>query len=594
MVAAGLDSVALGEPEIVGQVRACRDDAAALGLIGPRLQVVFDEALRIAARVREETGLGRGRVSLAEIAVSRVLEALAGRTSTVALIGVSAMTRKAGRSLAGKKIPLLVVNRTVERAAELAAELGGRSMALDDFLSRPPDLGAVVVSTGARAPLLTEPVLTRIAAMAPPGGKPLLVDMAVPGNVDGPACEQLGLRRVGMDEIARAAQQTREARKSEAASARQLVDEALPRVRERFAERVYAPMYGALQEHYREVAVEGLHRLLNKELPGLGRTERQTVSTWAEALARRLAHIPTQGVRGPSPPRTGGVARRLSRRTRPRSETPAPSVRGGPAAGGRRSAHEARMRVRIGTRRSRLARAQAAGVAAALAERGCQPEIVPMETAGDRSPLAPFGRIGAEGVFVREIEESLLSGRIDVAVHSFKDLPSRAPAELVVAAVPPRRDAADVVVLRRDAFRPAEPGLPVRPGATLGTASARRTAWIHALRPDLVVTHVRGNVPTRIGRVGEGLDGVVLAAAGVERLRESPLPDATDPVPADLVVHRLAPECFVPAPAQGALAVQCRRDDHRTREAARGARSRAQPRAGGGGAVPAGARGGRM
>ena len=225
------------------------------------------------------------------------------------------------------------------------------------------------------------------------------------------------------------------------------------------------------------------------------------------------------------------------------------------------------MRVRIGTRRSRLARTQAAGVAAALAERGCQPEIVPMETAGDRSPLAPFGTIGAEGVFVREIEESLLSGRIDVAVHSFKDLPSRAPAELVVAAVPPRRDAADVVVLGRDAFRLAEPGLPVRPGATLGTASARRTAWIHELRPDLVVTHVRGNVPTRIGRVGEGLDGVVLAAAGVARLRESPLPDAEDPVPAGLVVHRLAPERFVPAPAQGALAVQCRRDDHRTREA---------------------------
>ena len=226
------------------------------------------------------------------------------------------------------------------------------------------------------------------------------------------------------------------------------------------------------------------------------------------------------------------------------------------------------MRVRIGTRRSRLARTQAAGVAAALAERGCRPEIVPMETAGDRSPQAAFGTIGAEGVFVREIEESLLSGRIDVAVHSFKDLSSRAPAELVIAAVPPRRDAADVFVLRRDAFRPAEPELPVRRGTTLGTASARRTAWIRELRPDLAVQHVRGNVPTRIGRIGEGLDGVVLAAAGVERLRESPLPGAEDPVPADLVVHRLAPERFVPAPAQGALAVQCRRDDPRTREAA--------------------------
>jgi hydroxymethylbilane synthase len=190
-----------------------------------------------------------------------------------------------------------------------------------------------------------------------------------------------------------------------------------------------------------------------------------------------------------------------------------------------------------------------------------------METTGDRSPMAPFGTIGAEGVFVREIEESVLSGRIDVAVHSFKDLPSQATGELVIAAVPLRRDAADVLVLRRSAFRPAEPQLPVRTGAKLGTASARRTAWVRELRPDLAIQHVRGNVPTRIGRIGEGLDGVVLAAAGVERLRESPLPGAGDPVPPDLVVHRLDPERFVPAPAQGALAVQCRRDDHRTRNA---------------------------
>ncbi len=298
VVAAGLDSAALGEPEIVGQVRACRNDANDLGLLGPRLQVLFDEALRIAARVRDETGLGRGRVSLAEIAVRRVLESRADRNSPVALLGVSAMTRKVGRSLVRNGVPLIVVNRTEERAAELAAALGGRSLALDDFLSRPPELGAVVASTGARTPLLTEPALTRIAALAPPGGMPLLVDMAVPGNIDGPACERVGLRRVGMDEIVEAAQANRKARESEAASARQLVDEALPRVRERFAERAYAPVYGALQEHYREVAIEGLNRLLDKELPGLGSSERRTVSTWAEGLARRLAHIPTEGVRG--------------------------------------------------------------------------------------------------------------------------------------------------------------------------------------------------------------------------------------------------------------------------------------------------------
>ena len=129
------------------------------------------------------------------------------------------------------------------------------------------------------------------------------------------------------------------------------------------------------------------------------------------------------------------------------------------------------MRLRIGTRRSRLARSQAAEVAAALAREGCQPELLPMETAGDRSPEASFGTIGAEGVFVRDIQESLRNGRIDVAVHSFKDLPSRTPEDLVIAAVPPRRDAADVLVLRSDAFRPSEPEFPVAPEATISASA---------------------------------------------------------------------------------------------------------------------------
>ena len=227
------------------------------------------------------------------------------------------------------------------------------------------------------------------------------------------------------------------------------------------------------------------------------------------------------------------------------------------------------MRIRIGTRRSQLARTQAAEIAGRLSGPGRGPELVPIETSGDRSPLAAFGSIGAEGVFVREIAESLLSGRIDLAVHSFKDLPTRAPEELVVAAVPLRRDPADVVVLRRRAFRPSEPGLPVVRKARLGTASSRRRAWIRALRPDIAVAHLRGNVPTRIARVGEGLDGVVLAAAGLDRLRESSLSDVSPPVPPDLVVHRLPPDEFIPAPAQGALAIQCRRDDRATRAAVR-------------------------
>ena len=297
LVTAGLDSAALGETEIAGQVRACRETAAEMGLLRLRLRLFFDEALQVAARIRSDTGLGRGRVSLAQVAVSRIREQLGSPPAPVALIGVSAITLRVARSLAGHGIPLTFVNRTLRRARQAAAEFGAGSRSLADFRRDPPAVGAILAATSAGRPVLRGAVLARIAAV-PPARRPLLVDMGVPANIAPAPCERVGLRRVGMDEIVRVAQRNREARQAEAARARQLVDEALPAVRERLAERVYAPVYRALQERYREIAQQGVDRLLRKELRVLGTAEREQVSTWAEALARRLAHIPTRGLRG--------------------------------------------------------------------------------------------------------------------------------------------------------------------------------------------------------------------------------------------------------------------------------------------------------
>ena len=298
LVAAGLDSAAVGEVEIVGQVRACRDRAAKLGLSGPRLELLFDEALNIAAQVRGTTRLGRGRVSLAEVAVAKLRERLERTPGTVALVGVSAMTERTARSLAKTDTPLIFVNRTLAKARTAAQPYSAAAMCLTDFLRDPPGTEAVLSSTGAPEPLLTEPALERIAAKTPSGQAPIFIDMAVPENIDSGACRKLGLPRVGMDDIVREAQINREARLLEAAQARELVDEALPRLRDRFAERVYGPLFGALQNQYRHTAREGVRRLLKKDLKGLGEAERQAIETWAEVLARRFAHIPTLGLRG--------------------------------------------------------------------------------------------------------------------------------------------------------------------------------------------------------------------------------------------------------------------------------------------------------
>jgi hydroxymethylbilane synthase len=225
-------------------------------------------------------------------------------------------------------------------------------------------------------------------------------------------------------------------------------------------------------------------------------------------------------------------------------------------------------KLKLGTRGSDLARTQSSTVAGNIAAAGFAVELEIIRTSGDNNQTALFGSIGAQGVFVREIEQALVEGRVDFAVHSFKDLPTTSPAELVVAAVPQRVDPADLLLVRREALAGGTGDwLPLQTGARVGTASARRRVWLKHFRPDLVIEPLRGNVPTRVRKLLEGqYDAIVLAAAGVDRLQaEQRLGHDLN----DVAVLRLDPTRFVPAPAQGALAVQCRRDDALVLEALR-------------------------
>jgi hydroxymethylbilane synthase len=202
--------------------------------------------------------------------------------------------------------------------------------------------------------------------------------------------------------------------------------------------------------------------------------------------------------------------------------------------------------LRIGTRGSALARTQTASIADAL---DVPVEIVPIVTDGDRSAAA-VAQLGGTGVFVSALRAALLDGSIDVAVHSFKDLPTAPAAGVAIAAVPPREDPRDALVAR-DGLTLGE--LP--PGSRVGTGSPRRAAQLRALGLGLEVVPLRGNVDTRLGRVGSGdVDAVVLALAGLRRLgRAGDVTEILDPIQ------------VLPAPAQGALAVECRADDDGTR-----------------------------
>ena len=205
------------------------------------------------------------------------------------------------------------------------------------------------------------------------------------------------------------------------------------------------------------------------------------------------------------------------------------------------------MALRIATRGSALARWQADHVASLLGGA----ELVIVQTAGDRDKTTSLSQLGGQGVFVKEVQHAVLEGNADLAVHSAKDLPSN-PAlmtpGLVLAAVPERADARDALAGAR--LRD------LAPGATVATGSARRRALLADLRPDLTFTDLRGNIETRLAKVGNGIAAVVVAAAALQRLG---LADRADEL-FDVAT-------FVPQVAQGALAVECRVDDAATRAA---------------------------
>ena len=210
-------------------------------------------------------------------------------------------------------------------------------------------------------------------------------------------------------------------------------------------------------------------------------------------------------------------------------------------------------RIRIGTRGSRLALAQAEELQARLAaaEPGIEIEIVPVRTSGDADRGRPLAEVGGKGLFVKELDEAVLSRAVDLAVHSMKDVPTERPDGLALACLLPREDPRDALVTRNTGSLEG-----LKEGARVGTSSPRRKAFLLTRRRDLQIVPFRGNVDTRLAKLAGGeVDATLLAVAGLKRLGR-----------ADAITIALDPEEFLPAACQGAIGVECRDDDAALRE----------------------------
>jgi len=298
LLACGLDSAQTGEQEIAAQLRDAWEESRTARTCGPVLDRLIGEALGMARRVRRMTARVR-TPSLGDLAAERVLKHLDGAPGTVALVGVSPMTRRCAALLHRANVPLLIVNRTLGTARELAQSVSAPLAPLDEFRGAPPPLSALVLAAGGTDPVLDADALLRLRAAARDAGEqaPLVIDFGVPPNVDAEAARRAGLDRVGMTQLIEAAQGQRLTQLLRLAPVRAAIDERLAHLRAELATRALGPRLQDLRVRFEEIAAEEVARALRHELRTLDEHERTQLERLGAAVAHRLAHLPLAGLR---------------------------------------------------------------------------------------------------------------------------------------------------------------------------------------------------------------------------------------------------------------------------------------------------------
>lgn len=298
LLACGLDSAQTGEQEIAAQLRDAWEESRTARTCGPVLDRLIGEALGMARRVQRMTARVR-TPSLGDLASERVLRHLDGAPGTAALLGVSPMTRRCAALLHRANVPLLIVNRTLGTARELAQSVAAPLLSLDEFRADPPQVSALVLAAGGSGPVLDAAALVRLRSAARGAGErpPLIIDFGVPPNVETEAAQRAGLDRVGMTQLIEAAQGQRLTQLLRLAPVRAAIDERLAHLRAELATRALGPRLQDLRVRFEEIAAEEVARALRHELRTLDEQQRAQLERLGCAVAHRLAHLPLAGLR---------------------------------------------------------------------------------------------------------------------------------------------------------------------------------------------------------------------------------------------------------------------------------------------------------
>jgi glutamyl-tRNA reductase len=295
-VTSSLDSMVVGEAQILGQVKEAVADAEAMGLAGPRLSGIFADAFRVARKIRRETPLGKYAVSMVNLLLDTISTHVAGYSNPrVAIVGVGPMSIKLGAHLRDAGAPeLLFVNRTLARATELATRFGGGALSLDEFLTVPPAVDVLFTSTGSEQPIFTRSIGERLAAArrgAADRGL-LIIDLAVPRDVDPAIAGVSGITCLDIPHFRAIADQNRRERFQAVDAAERMIDQAIGRAHKLNAQREFQPVLSASLNESLAYAEAGMQRLFANRLPHLPDPDREAVAHWVRQLVQYTNQLP--------------------------------------------------------------------------------------------------------------------------------------------------------------------------------------------------------------------------------------------------------------------------------------------------------------
>lgn len=597
---AGLDSMAIGEAQILGQVRTALNEARTAGTLTGDLERAVSRALEIGKRAHTETALDTVSNSLLDTALFAAREHLGEISGARALVvGAGAMSGLAVATLVRSGVSsLTVINRTSERALrliehaeELAQQLGTdlatsfTELSEDSLVDEIRHSNLIVSVTGARGTVINTDTVVKAMSSTPEPHKRAFIDLAMPFDIEHSVADIPHVSLMGLEQLSMEFAQSNLAADSRAVDAlaqvRALIRQAMNKVAADKAASKINPTVVALRKRASQIIDAEYTRLVNKLGDDVSQDVQAEIRKSLNRTVDKILHNPTVRVKELALTETStdyaaALSTLFDLTAAPEtSELPIVKAKNhsanqGAAKNAKATSSPAKSTttdgttpvgdhtldvvepegwtrtVRLGTRRSNLARSQSVGVAHDIAAHtGWRVEIVEVVTEGDVN-MTPLANMGGTGVFVSAVRQALLSGKIDIAVHSLKDLPTAQAPGITLAAVPPRVDPSDVLVARDGLTFDQLPQ-----GAIVGTGSPRRAAQMRAVRPDLDIRGVRGNVGTRIKYVTDGrIDAVVLAAAGMRRLGR--LAEVTETLATDLML---------PAPGQGALAIECRAEN---------------------------------